>query len=397
MSRSAAALLRAFRRLVSTTTLVFAACGAACIVSRPAQAQSFDATPAQGSDPTSARASDPASAQSSPSATPSPLFQPPLRFESASRAGDFGASDLERLPIHSSRDSLQPLAPSQPIGEPLHEPELDKFSDRFTDPYAEDWDPATILNQLGYRGAGHARGSQWLIGNGDRMGLFTLSLADSDRPTANQLKLIPNFDIAIHWFMGPKQTDVPARAYDFLLRWDYRHELNDSLTLDLAFSLGFYSDFEGSARKGLRWPSTAVLEYQVDDCSKWLLGVDILDRDDYFCLPVIGKVWTPTPDVRIDFVFPKPRAAYRTERFGWVFVGMEMWGGTWAVERQSGLNDVLTYRDLRAVVGLQSTTTDRRVWFTDLGIAFDRDLEFRSAQGAFAPSPVFLFQGTLLY
>ncbi|HND56442.1 MAG TPA: hypothetical protein PLV92_28685, partial [Pirellulaceae bacterium] len=228
------------------------------------------------------------SSQTSPNATPSPLFEPPLRFDSASRAGEFGASDLERLPVQSSRDGLQPLTPSQPIGEPLHEPELDRFSDRFTDPYADDWDPATILNQLGYRGAGHARGSHWLVGNGNRMGLFTLALADYDRPAANQLKLIPNFDIAIHWFMGPKQTDVPARTYDFLLRWDYRHELNDSLTLDLAFSLGFYSDFEGSARKGLRWPSTAVLEYQGDGCSKWLLGVDILDRDDYFCLPVIG-------------------------------------------------------------------------------------------------------------
>lgn len=295
-----------------------------------------------------------------------------------------GPIELERLPQSPGMDASEPLPPSSPLGEPLREPSL-----------GDDWDPSTTLGELGYRGAGHRRGPQWLIGNGNHMGLFTLGF--SDEPKLKPFRFLPSFDFAIHFVMGPKQTDMPAQLYDLFFRWGHKGQITDDLGYDVSFTLGFYTDFEGSARKGLRWPSTAVLEYRTDESLKWLLGVDILNRDDYFCLPVFGTVWTPRPDVRVDLVFPKPRVSYRTSRLGWVFVGGEMWGGMWAIERQAGASDVVTYRDLRAVIGLESTTENQIVWFTDLGVAFNRHLEFRSGTGDYQPLATFLLQGTVIY
>lgn len=252
-----------------------------------------------------------------------------------------------------------------------------------------------VLDEYWYRGAGHRGLNGWLIGKGDSMGIFTLG-SNSTYDFTKQSHDVA-VDFAIHWIMGPRQTDMPARMYDFLVRWGHRQNLTDRFGYDLSFSLGFYSDFEGSARKGLRWPSTAVTYYRSSEQWQWLLGVDILDRDDYFCLPIAGAVWTPRADLRFDLVFPRPRVAFHLPRCGWLYLGGEMGGGMWAVERATGLDDVVTYRDFRAVLGITNQTKQGFSWFSQVGVAFDRQLEFRSGQGDFSPRSVVMLDLSVMY
>lgn len=297
--------------------------------------------------------------------------------------------DARLFPEHLAYPAVPELSPpdayteppGEPLGEPLAADQLDELVEEFPEYF--------------YQGAGADQGPSWLVGNGNRMGLFTLAFRNHREFKIPDRYL--TFDWAVHFVSGPRQTDLPPRLYDLRLRWGRNGLITDQLGYDLHFSLGFFSDFEGSARKGFRCPSTAVLYYREDDCRQWLLGADLLNRDDFWVLPVIGMVWTPRLDLRMELVFPRPRVAIRTPHAHWLYLAGEMGGGMWAVERQSGADDVVTYRDLRVVFGFQDAADADSRWFTQLGIAFERQLEFRSGSGDYAPWPTAIWQGMIVY
>ena len=81
-----------------------------------------------------------------------------------------------------------------------------------------------------------------------------------------------------------------------------------------------------------------------------------LDRNDLPILPGVGLIWTPTPDWRLDLIFPRPKLARRLvflprQREDWVYLGGSLGGRTWSVERQPGVPDQLTLRDYRLYLG----------------------------------------------
>jgi hypothetical protein len=182
---------------------------------------------------------------------------------------------------------------------------------------------------------------------------------------------------------GPEQTDMPPRLYDLTARLGRRDRLGFLWSYDVALRPGWFSDFEGSAREGLRFPGHGVLYFTPSDRIQWLGGIDYLDRDDIACLPVFGAVWKPHPNLRFDAVFPHPRIAFRLGGQRWFHVGGEMGGGTWAIERADGTDDVATYRDYRLVVGFQREGNTTAYW--EFGYVFDRHLEYRSGTPSFQP------------
>jgi hypothetical protein len=116
-----------------------------------------------------------------------------------------------------------------------------------------------------------------------------------------------------------------------------------------------------------------------------MLGVDYLDWDDISLLPVFGAVWIPNDAFRFDLAFPRPRAAMRVmDTDAWLYVGGELAGGTWAIERDDAWNDNAAYRDLRLVFGIESRDGDFASAL-ELGYVFARKLSYRSAIGDFSP------------
>src|SRR5690606_32335600 len=101
---------------------------------------------------------------------------------------------------------------------------------------------------------------------------------------------------------------------------------------DVALRIGVFSDFEGSADEGMRFPSHLVTFWRLTPTLTALAGVDYLDWDEITILPVFGFTWVPTEDYRVDVAFPRPRAAVRImESDTWVAIGGELAGGTWAI------------------------------------------------------------------
>ncbi len=232
--------------------------------------------------------------------------------------------------------------------------------------------------------------STWLVGKGDDFGIYSIeSFPALGLGKDSSLML----GVGIHFLNGPVVTDMPPRLYDFQAAYQWRKTVTPSLILDTRVGIGAFSDFEGSARKGIRFPGHAVAYYQWDEWLVSLLGVEVLDRDDISVLPVFGMVWRPREDIVAELVYPRPRLQLRMGQKRALYIGGELGGGTWAIERVDGLDDNATYRDLRLMVGMQEFgKKNRGESAMEFGCAFARTLEYRSGIGNYNPEDAFIIR-----
>jgi hypothetical protein len=219
----------------------------------------------------------------------------------------------------------------------------------------------------------------WLIAGSRHLGMFSLE----------SLPMVASGEgwgivtgVGFHFLSGPTTTDMPPRLFDFQIGLQQRKWFTESLGYDISWRIGAFSDFEGSAREGVRYPGHAVGYWRQNPDLDLVFGLEYLDRDDIQLLPVAGMILTPRPDVRLELVFPRPRAAYRLSRDNSVYVGGELGGGTWAIERVTKTNDVATYRDFRLMLGwLSHSDEGNAISGLEIGYVFGRALEYRSNLG----------------
>jgi hypothetical protein len=220
--------------------------------------------------------------------------------------------------------------------------------------------------------------TSWLVGNGDDFGMFSLE----SLPTLPQNRTWGiGSGMGFHFLGGPIQTDMPPRLFDFQIGLQNRKWLSESFGYDVSAVVGAFSDFEGSARQGVRYPSHAVGYYRWSPAADLVFGLDYLDRDDYHMLPVAGVILTPHEDLRLEIVFPHPRAELRISPKQSIYLAGELGGGTWAIERTTKTDDVVTYRDLRMLFGIATRNGKEGVSTFELGYVFARDLSYRSSIG----------------
>ncbi len=235
--------------------------------------------------------------------------------------------------------------------------------------------PDPIQSFLGYRY--EVSSTDWMIGNGQQFGMFSLTWDHYQSPGVDHGL---GAGVGIHFLSGPVTTDMPPRAYDFSLAYQHRDRLG-AFGYDVAVSVMASSDFEGSAREGIRFPCHAVGFLSMSPTTDLVFGVDYLDRGDVKLLPVGGLIVVPHPDLRLEFVFPRPRAVFRLTGQNQLYVAGELGGNTWAIERTTLVDDLATYRDLRVCVGLQTVDADGDVTAIEVGYLFDRRLEYGTGDG----------------
>ena len=233
----------------------------------------------------------------------------------------------------------------------------------------------------------------WLIATGDDLGILssqsypTLNLSDSSSLVTG---------LGFHFLNGPIQTDLPPRLYDFQIAYHARPVLGERLVLDLKAGVGVFSDFEGSAREGVRNPGHAVGYMEIQPWIVAVGGLEVLDRDDFNLLPVGGLILRPLDNLVMELVYPRPRVLVNHRKNRAIYVSGELGGNTWAIERPTGQpgvnrNDVATYKDLRVQFGAISygKKSDTSL---ELGWAFDRRLSYRSNDGNYQPEDAFFLQ-----
>lgn len=191
------------------------------------------------------------------------------------------------------------------------------------------------------------------------------------------------FAFSLHWLNGPATVPLPPRLYDLSLNYQRRGDISEYLSYDVAASIGLYTDFEDSAREGLRFPAHAVTALHANQELDLIFGVDFLDRDDYSLLPVLGLSLHSTTirGLRMDLIFPRPRIEYAWDSATRSYICGQLAGGTWDIEMPDSSQDVVTVREYRIAIGTESLNDDGDLVAFELGWLFNRAVEFRALPG----------------
>lgn len=204
-------------------------------------------------------------------------------------------------------------------------------------------------------------------------------------PRAPFVWISPRF--AWHFLNGPVNgpRDVPNQVYDASLDTTFAWKSQDDVWLtQLVIAPGVFSDFENTS-DGFRLTGRAIALYRWNPQTQLLFGASYLGRDDLPWVPALGVIYVPTESIRYEISLPRPRVAFRYysdgDRERWAYVAGELGGGTWSVRRAGGVNDVMTYRDLQFVGGIEHKEASGFNWQCEAGWVFARRLEWESTIG----------------
>jgi hypothetical protein len=197
--------------------------------------------------------------------------------------------------------------------------------------------------------------------------------------------------------------DIPTTLYDASTEFRHLRKFGSGpWAMDAAVTVGYYSDFEQGSGDAVRVTGRGIAVYESSPTTKWLLGAAYLNRAGASVLPIFGVFFEPSPGVKVEALFPRPRIYWRTSGSttgdeGWLYLGGEFGGGVWSITRpSSGDLDLLSYSDWRLLAGYERKITgglSRRVEF---GYAFKRELQFDS-QPDFALDDTVFLRGGLTY
>ena len=202
------------------------------------------------------------------------------------------------------------------------------------------------------------------------------------------LMISPGF--AVHYLEGPVTPDLPPRVFDTYVQFQHMRKLSPRWGMQLAVTPGVYSDFEQSSDEAFRMSGHFGAMYNCTDRFDIVLGVAYLPYQTWRVMPFAGVVWRPNDDWKFQLTVPKPAIAKRVYWFSprpqvvncgetcagpisdWCYIAGELGGGSWAVRRMSGINDVITYQDLRMVLGFERENFEGLDYHVEIAYVFCR-------------------------
>jgi hypothetical protein len=198
------------------------------------------------------------------------------------------------------------------------------------------------------------------------------------------LLVTPQF--GMHFLDNAGDLDIPSTLYDAAVEFRHLRKFGGGpWAMDVAATVGYYSDLDQSSSEALRVTGRGIAVYESSPTTKWLLGLAYLNRSGASVLPIFGAILEPAPDTRFEAIFPRPRFLWRTVDSqpgvdeGWFFVGGEFGGGVWSVTRPSdGDLDLISYSDWRLLAGYERKITGGLSTRYEAGYVFNRELEYDS-------------------
>lgn len=226
----------------------------------------------------------------------------------------------------------------------------------------------------------------WIVGGKqqDSLGIVGFDLrAKIEFPRAPMLTITPRAG----WQLldGPQVTDLPAQLYDGSIETVLSLPVRKNLFMQAAVSPSVFTDGKNTTADMYRFPARFLTFFSVTDHLTLSSGVVYLDRDNVKFLPSAGLIYKPNEDFKMELLIPRPKIAWRYTGDGitdsWVYIVGEFGGGSYAIRRASGVNDVATLTDYKAMLGWERLTTEGPALRFEGGYVFGRSVEYSSGIG----------------
>lgn len=180
--------------------------------------------------------------------------------------------------------------------------------------------------------------------------------------------------------------DVPDAIFETGVKSFWKKVMNERFTTMVLLTPSVRSDFQ-SGNDAFKLFGMALLQWRfIPDELSMTGGAIYTGRQDFPALPMMGLLWTPSPEWKFDMQFPSPRFSRRILKDDhnsetWAYLGGVFGGNTWAIKRANGKDDQLTLRDLRLVLGVEHLLRENQGVFVETGWVFSRSVEYGSSPG----------------
>ena len=228
-------------------------------------------------------------------------------------------------------------------------------------------------------------------------------------PVPEDVQLNTGIGLGIHWWAGPvhegtaQPPSLPAHVFDLYLDWSWLQRWSYSLTSEVRFRPGLYTDFRTTPPDAFRVPGEAVGVYQAGPDLFFVGGVEYLQRNDIHLLPVGGILWQPTPSWELSLIFPEPKIAVElsTSQHLWGYVAAEYGGGRWTYKNDSGHNERIESSDYRLAFGIEwredyfrnlKLLSQKSAAFLEVGYVFERHVRLAGPATEFEPKPAWMIR-----
>jgi hypothetical protein len=225
--------------------------------------------------------------------------------------------------------------------------------------------------------------------------------------TGQPIYITPAFGLTL--LSGPHSNtgaDLPGQVYSGTLTADWQSDPVQIFSIDLGLTVGMFSDFDTNISDSFRVLGRGLAHFRLTPFTTLKGGVHVINRNRYTVLPAFGLLYTPTPMTRYDLFFPEPKLAHYFTTLGtqdiWAYIGGEYGGGSWTVQRQSGVTEQVDINDIRITMGFEWGRSDllrqgRRTGFAEIGYVFDRELVYKSRVGNMDPNDTFMIRAGIGY
>ncbi len=318
---------------------------------------------------------------------PAQVIAPPFDpFQSAVQPLPFATPAASGAPVlpYGAATGYQAVPPLQPQGNRF--PRTPQ-SGQFVQYLRDDWVPRVFERpRIRYTFLPGNNGNELQINDIEVATTFTLqSFLFFQQP----IRFSPGF---IAHFWGGPQTDgefgtgweLPARAYSGYISLEHITDPCANFGMETDFTVGYYSDFQNGNSDSVRYTGVALGWFRLNRTNIFKIGVEYFDRVGLKLLPAIGLFIQPTPDLQIDLYFPRPRISQRIPstccRQLWSYMGAEIGGGSWTMDRDNGFGvfgDQVDINDTRVFLGLESVGQGGLYSFVEFGYVFSRELVSR--------------------
>jgi hypothetical protein len=183
---------------------------------------------------------------------------------------------------------------------------------------------------------------------------------------------------------------LPDELYEYSIGLAWVRPINERWIMRTMLGVGFATDNQNTSSDAWQFRGGAFAIYERSEQLKWTLGALATGRDDLPVIPAVGAVWQPNPCTRVDLLFPQPKVNLLISDDGsrqqWAYLGFGINGNTWAYEQPGMIDDRLTYKDQRVVMGWESRPSASagmpfalgRTMRAEIGYAFSREFEFEN-------------------
>ena len=246
--------------------------------------------------------------------------------------------------------------------------------------------------------------SGWIPrGSSDGFGITDVMLTTSFAPIyfddLPALLITPGF--GFHFWEPPAALELPSRVFDAYVDVSWRLPLTERLGFSAGVTPGVYGDFARENPQAFQLTGWGLLDLTLGD--RWTLvgGAAVVRQLDLAVLPVGGLIYSPHETARLELLVPRARYAQRvlsTRRNGdvWLYAACQFGGGTWSVALPDDTATLVTYSDLRAVLGYEWFSSASAASVAEVGYVFARDI---SAYGVtqFVPNDAVMLQVSTVY